>query len=386
MTACIYNTDREWIDFLKNNSLKNGVNFWRKDKRDFHLPAGSDFYFKVRGTQTIAGKAMFVRQESMPIGEAWKRFGLGNGVESEAELKKRADQILGLSEGADLNCLILDSVELLDEADFIQLIEGEFPPSIMASKFYDNHGIARIHDAFASEARDPTAELDNGIRKSRRDTELWQLTQEMILNGISRYENGEDLGFRDSTKFDVFHSDKRYPPKAICGLATIGVIEPPLGPEAFSGGIDSVCFKVLSREGFHIGPKEGEYEPIESEEELEKQVDELRKIKSLSKPTGSKTPKKTQTTSEQFARSPQVVAYVLNRANGICECCGNPAPFKKNNGDPFLEVHHIQPLADGGEDTISNAAAICPNCHRECHYGINKVELSKNILSKISEL
>jgi len=28
------------------------------------------------------------------------------------------------------------------------------------------------------------------------------------------------------------------------------------------------------------------------------------------------------------------------------------------------------PLSEGGEDTLENAIALCPNCHRKMHYGI----------------
>jgi 5-methylcytosine-specific restriction protein A len=34
---------------------------------------------------------------------------------------------------------------------------------------------------------------------------------------------------------------------------------------------------------------------------------------------------------------------------------------------PFLEEHHIEWLSKGGEDTIDNAVALCPNCHRKMH-------------------
>ncbi|MGX5612966.1 HNH endonuclease [Bacillus toyonensis] len=34
-----------------------------------------------------------------------------------------------------------------------------------------------------------------------------------------------------------------------------------------------------------------------------------------------------------------------------------------------MEVHHVVPLAQGGEDSIENAIGICPNCHRKAHYG-----------------
>lgn len=70
-----------------------------------------------------------------------------------------------------------------------------------------------------------------------------------------------------------------------------------------------------------------------------------------------------------FKRNPDVIAEVLLRANGVSEGCHNPAPFLRADGRPFLEVHHQQPLAAGGADTVENATALCPNCHRERHYG-----------------
>lgn len=72
----------------------------------------------------------------------------------------------------------------------------------------------------------------------------------------------------------------------------------------------------------------------------------------------------------EYDRNPDVVAEVLLRAKGRCERCSNPAPFVRRRDDtPYLEVHHIQQLAKGGDDTVTNAIALCPNCHRELHYG-----------------
>ncbi|CAB3795197.1 hypothetical protein LMG28614_04117 [Paraburkholderia ultramafica] len=72
-----------------------------------------------------------------------------------------------------------------------------------------------------------------------------------------------------------------------------------------------------------------------------------------------------------FRRNPDVIAEVLLRADGTCEGCGQSAPFKRSDARPYLEVHHRQRLADGGDDSVENAMALCPNCHRERHYGIN---------------
>jgi 5-methylcytosine-specific restriction endonuclease McrA len=70
-----------------------------------------------------------------------------------------------------------------------------------------------------------------------------------------------------------------------------------------------------------------------------------------------------------YLRNPDVVAEALLRAAGKCERCGKPAPFMRRNGTPYLEVHHLRPLSKGGEDTVANAQAQCPNCHRESHFG-----------------
>lgn len=71
-----------------------------------------------------------------------------------------------------------------------------------------------------------------------------------------------------------------------------------------------------------------------------------------------------------YDRCPHVVAEVLIRASGVCEGCKKPAPFvRKKDGTPYLEVHHIIQLADGGPDRVENAKALCPNCHRESHFG-----------------
>ncbi|HVY76746.1 MAG TPA: HNH endonuclease signature motif containing protein [Puia sp.] len=71
-----------------------------------------------------------------------------------------------------------------------------------------------------------------------------------------------------------------------------------------------------------------------------------------------------------FLRNQLVVAEVLYRANGYCEQCKQPAPFLRDSDKkPYLEIHHKIRLADGGNDTVENAIALCPNCHRQAHYG-----------------
>jgi 5-methylcytosine-specific restriction protein A len=73
-----------------------------------------------------------------------------------------------------------------------------------------------------------------------------------------------------------------------------------------------------------------------------------------------------------FRRNPDVVAEVLKQAMGVCQQCKKEAPFiRLSDGSPYLEVHHKKRLSEGGEDTVKNAIALCPNCHRKNHFGFD---------------
>ena len=85
-------------------------------------------------------------------------------------------------------------------------------------------------------------------------------------------------------------------------------------------------------------------------------------------------------------RSKAVKIYAQKRANGICECCDKPAPFKTPKRRAFLETHHLTRLADGGPDLPEFVAAICPNCHREIHLGFSGANINADLLNKISLL
>ena len=97
--------------------------------------------------------------------------------------------------------------------------------------------------------------------------------------------------------------------------------------------------------------------------------------------TGGRTAK-----SLYYARSDAVRDYVLARAQGICESCQSPAPFLRKDGSPYLEPHHTHCISDDGPDHPRWVGALCPNCHREIHYGANgsdKNEALKHYLGEI---
>jgi 5-methylcytosine-specific restriction protein A len=129
-------------------------------------------------------------------------------------------------------------------------------------------------------------------------------------------------------------------------------------------------------------------EPVlcETPENLEREAVRLFRESYHGVPAGQVSPKRSRHSTEAFIRDAQVVAFVLRKAIGICECCNKPAPFEKPNGLPYLEVHHVKRLASGGSDRVENAVALCPNCHRELHHGAKSIELVEQLYQKIDRL
>lgn len=308
------------------------------------------------------------------------------------------------------------------------------------------------------------------------------ITRDDVLNAIDAFEGGTvQHNFHESEKYDLLHDGKRYPPKAILGIAARRSAGRVLEPSEFSAGESSACFRVLRSLDFTVSLKP-EFQAGEgsdwSDEEidaavaaylamlrdeisgkpfnkaevnrqlrhdsltqrtkgsvefrmqnisavlqglkrrwisgykpaanvgsdvtgrivaslrrleafknedvlpesdpvaLEQRVKRNRLLPMAQQPEGAKAPKKVTRNAEQFERDPRVKAWVLQQAKGKCELCACDAPFLDEDGLPFLEVHHIIPLAYGGEDVVSNAVALCPNCHRRCHHGSDRKDVA----------
>lgn len=86
-----------------------------------------------------------------------------------------------------------------------------------------------------------------------------------------------------------------------------------------------------------------------------------------------------------YERDPECRRQVLIRSKGNCESCSEPG-FLKPNGHRYLETHHIVAVSEGGHDHPSNMIALCPNEHREAHYGANKDELKAKYLGLVAAL
>ena len=119
----------------------------------------------------------------------------------------------------------------------------------------------------------------------------------------------------------------------------------------------------------------GEALPIINAADIEESVNHKRKrakklsideLKALAESGKQKTGHRNATVT-QYDRSVWVAEYAKRRANGNCQLCGESAPFNNIKGEPYLESHHIIWLSQGGDDSIENTVALCPNCHRKMH-------------------
>lgn len=89
-------------------------------------------------------------------------------------------------------------------------------------------------------------------------------------------------------------------------------------------------------------------------------------------------------TTTVFPRDPTLRDAALDRANGKCELCLCPG-FLTEKGLYFLETHHVIPLSENGPDSADNIVALCPNHHREAHYGARASVIRETLLDHLRQ-
>ena len=77
------------------------------------------------------------------------------------------------------------------------------------------------------------------------------------------------------------------------------------------------------------------------------------------------------------------IGDLVKQRNGyrcqICDALGRPAiGFHKPDGNPYVEAHHVMPVArhEIGSLASANIITVCPNHHRQLHYGGIAVTIS----------
>lgn len=86
-----------------------------------------------------------------------------------------------------------------------------------------------------------------------------------------------------------------------------------------------------------------------------------------------------------YRRDDAVRAYVIQRAKGRCEFCGEQ-DFLMSSGKHYLEAHHIIRLADQGPDRPNNVIALCSSHHRQAHYGVDAEQLEELFQKRLATI
>jgi 5-methylcytosine-specific restriction protein A len=138
---------------------------------------------------------------------------------------------------------------------------------------------------------------------------------------------------------------------------------------------------------FHLIQPEEDDEPDESAVSASSPVtlDHLRqRALAAASEAGERNPRESRRL--YYKRSAAVSNYILARADGVCESCGQTAPFRRPDGTPYLEPHHTRRLSDGGPDHPRWVGGVCPNRHREMYHGAEGAEKNRRLQQSLGVL
>jgi len=102
-------------------------------------------------------------------------------------------------------------------------------------------------------------------------------------------------------------------------------------------------------------------------------------------PEGNPFPDRAKVIVQIIKRDNRVRAHAIKRAQGKCEYC-NVRGFLTANDKFYVEAHHIIALCDSGCDTVDNVIAICPQHHRQAHYGKDAESLESECIKILEKL
>lgn len=118
-----------------------------------------------------------------------------------------------------------------------------------AGVYYNNDNIIELEKAVGyREAKSASSRVSN------LNSLMSKLERRDILDVLGKFEEIQytDYKFQKSTTYDLEYNGNLFPPKVIFGVSAIAVINRVLFADEFTGGLDSVCFKVLTSLGFNI--------------------------------------------------------------------------------------------------------------------------------------
>ena len=166
----------------------------------------------------------------------------------------------------------------------------------------------------------------------------------------------------------------------------VAFVEPVIiPPELFSPGTQRMtCSNNISEGTFNRIIKLGDHDRTQRPERSQGQRRSMEEGDAIDD-LGTDRPDRVAIRGSAYARDPKIREAVKRRAQGRCEFCDEPG-FEDKDGVPYLECHHIIALANDGEDRMTNVIALCPNDHREAHFGKRRSAIEKQMIKKVQLL
>lgn len=189
-----------------------------------------------------------------------------------------------------------------------------------------------------------------------------RLPRKYIIKAIRAYDDGFPHLFKEARSYEVVFNGRRYPSKAIVGIAATLMTGKTFTPQDFSGGIKSKCVRLLVEQGFHIVLGEKGAATVSDTlfpDELTSQIDYVE---------GAAT----QVVVNRYERDRNARQKALEYHGYQCKVCGlDMSKVYGEIGKGFIHVHHLVPLSaikeDYHLDPIDDLIPVCPNCHAMLH-------------------
>ena len=221
--------------------------------------------------------------------------------------------------------------------------------------------------------------LVSGLRKMRR----YYLVSTFVVDGVGHQRRKGWKNWASGSREQAF-----IPPIRLDGFKWFAGFKKHFGN--FGLGLQPITGNpyITTFESFRKNPDRyaEQFKPTADPRELEERTRELLRLPLKTAPAGHLKPKMVLIQTHGYQRDAQVIAYVLQQSKDKCELCKKPGPFAGEDGTPFLEVHHVKPLADEGSDTAKNAVAVCPNCHRSLHHASDAERRREKLYRQVKRL
>jgi 5-methylcytosine-specific restriction protein A len=196
-------------------------------------------------------------------------------------------------------------------------------------------------------------------------SDLRKISEAHIWSAIERLRGGGvEHGFDDPLEYELVAEDgRRFPPKAVFGLAASDALGFPVRPVNFTGGVGTVCFEMLETAGWPIvrkgGAPLGDLANTDSDDREWAEGDE-RRLAHLRR--------------ERHPGVAKAKKAEMRRSHGrlLCENCGlDPLAEFGPDGEACIEVHHrateVARMTPRHRTRLADVECLCANCHRIRH-------------------